>query len=316
MEAFVAVLISQPLRLNRLFIGPDFFKESRIVGSVLRSALIETIDYGLRPDFGHLETVSLERYDDFYHRTNIRDPADVLPVFYLSSVKRISASIDNPVTFSWPAKHPPSCASLRSLKLTFIREPFLPQLLSVANQLESFEWEWYYSPHFVGDVHTPVIDLTQLNAALSYARNTLTELVVSAVSESDGVDFPPLRIQGSFEWISRFGKLRKFTVPLTVLMGFSADMTRRIDEFLPRSLEFLTITDDLCLQMDYTWEDHEIFSVLESWLEHFHTSTPRLRGIALPLTAVTDWEWNQTTKDDLRALGAKVGIEVEITKIE
>lgn len=234
MDAFVAVLLSQPLRLTHLFIGSDFFKESQFLGLVLRSTICEALDCGLRLDFGHLESVSLELYSDYLRPRNIRNTADIFPLFYLPSVKQISASIDNPIAFSWPSTHQPSASSLRSLKLTTIREAYLGQLLMVADQLQSLHWQWFYSPDYLDQVHTPVIDLAQITTGISHVRNTLAELVISAVSYSGGdPDLPPLTIHGSLRAIAGFDKLRRFTAPLIFLMGFSPDGTERIRGFPP-----------------------------------------------------------------------------------
>jgi hypothetical protein len=324
MEAFVAVLLCQPSHLTYLFLGPDFLKESQIVGLVLRSTLCETRDCGLGLDFGHLKSVSFERYPNYQTYKVLRNTADVLPLFYLPSVTQISAAIENPInsitfprpaTFSWPAAHPPSCPSLRSLKLTAIREPFLGQLLSVADQVQSLDWEWYYNPTFKDQVHTPIIDLAQFTTAISQLRNTLEELAISAVCDYGGdIEYPLLRIQGSFKAIADFDKLRKFTAPLALLVGFPADKTKQIQNFLPRNLEFLTITDDLYLQDQYEWEDREVLSVLESWLENFQASTPHLHGIALFLRLAED-SWNRPIRNELQELCARVGIQLEITKL-
>jgi hypothetical protein len=315
MTAFIAVLLSQPLRLTHLFIDSDFFKESQFTGWVFRSMLFEPQDCGLRLDFAHLETVSLGRHFDGPVVKTVRNTADVLPFLYLPSVKQLSASIENPFTFSWPATHPPSPSNLRSLKLRSIREPFLGQLLSVMGQLQTLDWEWYYDPEFRDQVQTPVIDLNEITTAISYVRETLTELVISALCGTGGdLEFPPLTVQGSLKGMTEFDKLRKFTVPLTFLMGFSADFTKRIEDHLPRSLEFLTITDNLSLHYQYDWWDHELLSVLETWLENFQTSTPHLCGITLSIEYTHD-NWNHPIGEEFQGLCSRVGIRFEAIQL-
>jgi hypothetical protein len=255
MDAFVAVLLCQPSYLTYLFLGPDFFlKESQIVGLVLRSTLCETSDCGLGGDFEHFRSVTFGQYveysDHYVHYSAYkvhRNTADVLPLFYLPSVTEISVPIDNPTTFPWPAAHPPSCPSLRSLEITNIRESFLGQLLSVTPQVQSLKWLWRHVPDFRDQVNTPIIDLGQFMTAISHLRNTLEELVVLAICwhDSAGIVDPPLTIQGSFKAIADFDMLRKFTAPFALLLGFQADVTKQIQDFLPRNLEFLTITDNL-----------------------------------------------------------------------
>jgi hypothetical protein len=324
MDAFVAVLLCQLSQLTYLFLGSDFLRESQIVGLVLRSTICETTDCGLRPDFGNLKSVSFEKDPNYEAYKVLRNTADILPLFYLPSVTQISATIENPISptkspqpakLLWPTAHQPSCPNLRSLKLTDIREPFLGQLLSVTDQVKSLNWEWYYNPTFKDQVHTAIIDLFQFTTAISQLHNTLEELIISAVCDYGGdIEYPLVTIHGSFKAIADFDKLTKFTAPLALLVGFLADETKQIQDFLPRNLEFLTITDDLSLQDQYEWEDHEVLGVIGSWLQNFQSSTRRLRRIALFLRLADD-SWNQSIRNQLQELCAGVEIQLEITKL-
>lgn len=318
MDAFVAVLISQLLHLFHLSIGPDFFKETRIIGMVLRSKLCEDPSRNVRSGLESLKTTSVTRYLDVDRDAYSRDLADVLPLFYLPFIESISASIDNPVDeFAWPATQPPTCSTLRKLALTDLREGFLGQILSAADKLQSLEWEWSYSPFFNNALHTPIIDLSQITEALNYVQHTLTELRISAVCDWgwDG-NLPAVEIRGSLSGLtSGFGRLKKLTVPQTLLLGFSMDPALRIEAALPSSLEFLTLTDDLCLHDEYEWEDQDVFMILQSWLlETLSTATPHLQGLELYLKD-TDDNWNLPLRDRLEELCAKVGVQLKITKL-
>ncbi|KAH8690765.1 hypothetical protein BGW36DRAFT_389283 [Talaromyces proteolyticus] len=280
MNAFVAVLLSQPLRLTCLVIDGDFLWESQFIGLVFRSMICEPNAYncGLRLDFSYLETVSLQTsYDHFRFYNNARNTADLLPIFYLPSIKRLSASIDNPKTFSWPAIHPPSSSRLHDLKLEYLRDPFLGQVLSATDQLKSLHWKWhFYEEVYDEQFRMRIIDLTQITKSISYVRETLTELVISATNHDDS-DPLPLTIQGSMKGMSEFKKLTKLSIPVTFLMGgWSADLTKRIEDCLPQSLEFSTITDDLSANNEYRWRDHDLYNVLERWLKTYQASTPQL----------------------------------------
>lgn len=315
MDAFVAILLSQPLHLTNLYVGYDFSKESQFLGLVLQSMICETLDCGLRLDLRYLESVSLKLYFENPQYRHRRKIADVLLLFYLPSVKRISASINNLATFSWPLTHQPSLPNLRSLELDTIREPNLSQLLMVADQLQSFKWEWYYDPDLNDHAFTPIIDLPRITAAISHVQNTLSELVLKGASSvGRDVELPELTIHGSLKAIAGFYKLRRFTVPLVFLLGFSPDSTMRIEDFLPPSLEFLTITDNLCFHNQYEWTDRETLSVLEIWLEGFQASTPYLCEVAFFLRQ-TDSNWNQPIRDEFYELCVRVGIRGKVTKL-
>ncbi|GAM37858.1 hypothetical protein TCE0_033r08133 [Talaromyces pinophilus] len=280
MDAFVALLLSQPLRLSCLAIDGDFLWESKLIGLVLRSMLFEPDAHynGLRLDLSHLETVSLQASGDrFRFYNNARNTDDILPIFYLPSVKRISASVDNPSNFSWPGTTLPSPAKLRNLKLENIREPFLGQLLSVISQLQYLHWRWYYFEDvYDKQFRTRIIDLTQITKSISYVRETLTELIISATAANDP-EPPPLIIRGSMKGMRDFKKLIKLTVSRTFLMGgWSLDLTKRVEEYLPQNLKFLTMTDDLATHEEYDWADRDLYCMLERLLKACQTSTPHL----------------------------------------
>jgi hypothetical protein len=317
-DAYVAVLLSQPLRLTSLVIGHDYFKESRLVGSVLRSTLTDLSgDYGLRLDFENLKRVSLERYTDPTQDLRTRNTADVLPLFYLPSIQYISASMDNPDgPFTWPAPNPPSSSSLRSLKLTSTREPFLDPLLSVTDQLQTFYWRWFYDPNLNDRAYTNTIELTQFTTALSHVRNILTELIVVAECELSDIEYPLLHLGGSLTGIKDFNKLTKLTVPVTLLVGFSATDTaaEQLEASLPPNLVFLNLTDDLSFIEQYLWEGYQLYNVLQQWLGRYQVSTPCLQGITLSLRDTID-DWDQPMRDELRGLCERVGIRLEVIEL-
>jgi hypothetical protein len=49
-----------------------------------------------------------------------------------------------------------------------------------------------------------------------------------------------------------FGQLKTLQIFLAFLVGFAEDKTKRLQDVIPRNVEFLTITDDLALQ---NWDE-------------------------------------------------------------
>lgn len=49
-----------------------------------------------------------------------------------------------------------------------------------------------------------------------------------------------------------FGQLKTLQISLAFLVGFAEDKTKRLQDVIPRNVEFLTITDDLALQ---NWDE-------------------------------------------------------------
>lgn len=266
MDAFVALLLSRLPRLRRLRLGENFTRESRLVGMMLRSTLCEQLADGRLPSFEYLKDASAVYFPlgiDILSYTDARNTADVLPIFYLPSVEHITASIDNPDTFMWPTRQPPSLLRLVSVDLTMIREEHLGQVLSATSRLQKLQWDWYYRPD------------------------------------------------------SNLGVLKNLEVPLPFLLEFSPSGSgvMRLEERLPPSIEFLTITDDLYLQEEWEWWDVDLLQVLIVWLQDWRSCTPHLRGFHLFLKMMDYEEWGPTMRQELKDLSTQAGIRVEITKL-
>lgn len=315
MDAFVALLVSLLSNLTTLQLGPNFAKETQLLGMVLRSALHEKRCSG-QAFFPYLREVSLKMGVDTYRDHSYKNTKDVLPFLYLPDVRHLSLSIENPSLFVWPIGAPPSPSSLTSLDLTLVRETHLGTLLSVTKGLEILRWDWYHNPALQDPYNRPNIDLAQIAAALSNVRGSLKELTISADCDLGWAasQLPQLTISGSLDDLSGFRSLKKLSIPLPFLLGFSPDTSNRLKAIVPRHLEHLTITDDLRLHEEYLWDDHALLETLQNWLEGEETSDSSLRSICL-LLRETDDEWGPTKRAELQDLCARVGTEVEIVKL-
>lgn len=61
--------------------------------------------------FDHLEEVSMLYHDPeilIPRHVDARNTDDVLSLFYLPSIKSITATMDNPIVFAWPGENPPT----------------------------------------------------------------------------------------------------------------------------------------------------------------------------------------------------------------
>lgn len=325
MDAFSTLLLSQLPSLRRLYLGKNFARESHLMGMMLRSALCgESQDSNL-PSFALLQDVSA-MYPDLgvYIRdyTDVRNTADVLPLFYLPSVERIRSLVDNPASFKWPGKYPPNPLRLASLDLTMLREGHLGQVLSVTRGLRKLQWEWYYRPDLKDHFVTDIIDLDRIAADLSHVQETLTDLTITAGSDISQADpeHPELTFGGSFTTFSGLYMLQKIEVPIAFLLGFSP-LTPNVvclEEALPKNIQWLTVTDDLCLQQEWEWEweTEYLLGAVRSWLQDWKKSTPRLRGFCLLTTVMKVRDWNPVMIQGLRDLGAQTGIQVQIIEGE
>ncbi|KAI9036459.1 uncharacterized protein KD926_001802 [Aspergillus affinis] len=219
-DAFVAFLLTQVPNLRYLYLD-NFTRQSALLGMLLRSAICEHVNYQL-PDFQHLRDVYFLLADraDREPDETVMNAADILPFFYLPSLQKISASIENPVSFTWPAAHPPVPSNFKSLDLTCDQ-----------------------------GVYLEVLDLDRFTAAISHVRDTLMELTVSAHASRCGVAFsyPAVNIVGSLHQMVKFEMLRRLEIPWPLLVGFVPDTTKRLHDVIPSNIESLVLTDDLRL---------------------------------------------------------------------
>lgn len=326
-DALVALLLAQLSSLRYLYLGCAFTRQCALTGIVLRSAICESGIYKLG-NFQHLEQLSFlhrESRDEACDR-KFKNTAAILPFFYLPNLQHVSASIDNPDKWAWPSPHPPVPSKLKSLDLRTIREGCLGELLAVTKDLETLHWKWYYDSGVEDDFITQTVDLDQIVTALSHVRGTLKDLTITADCQPAAAVgdqfFPGLEAVGSLKALVNFDQIRTLQIPLAFLVGFAQDETKRLLDFIPRRVEFTTITDDLALQnCDYLeeewplweWEDYAILGLLESWLREWKHCTPHLRRITLRLSWIdTDTnQWSPTARERFWDLSAQYGIPLE-----
>jgi hypothetical protein len=325
-DAFVALLLAQPSNLRCLYLGPVFTQQSALIGMVLRSAICEPVHHRL-PDLQHLRDVSflLMISEDQLRYKRAKNTADLLPLFYLPNIQRISASIENSAAITWPTARLPIPSNLISLDLTAVREAHLYELLSVTQNLKTLRWEWYYDFGVDDKFNTPIVDLDRIGAAISHVRGTLTDLTILAeLNCAAGVpSFPAIKTEGSLHAMVNLDMLKRLQVPLAFLVGFAQDTTKRLQDMIPRNIEFLSITYDLREQNDsylkpewpiWEWRDYAVLGLLQLWLEDWKACTPHLRGISLVLEYVDDSfdEWNPSMREQLRELGAQASVQLEL----
>lgn len=313
MDAYLAVLLLQLPRLEWLRLGADFFLESNLIALVLRSVLFDRL---WTTSLQRLRTVSLERIVSRHSDFGVRNTENALPWFYLPSLRSLSVSIDDPVTFSWPTTTPPSASGLVSLKLDEIREAHLGRLLSVAPHLRSLVWVWDFAPDFEDQTNTPIVDLDLIMSTLAQTKATLTDLTIRAFcGPANRVSLPlRLRVQGSLRALAGFDGLKHVTISLAFITGFSLPATESIEKCLPRNLESLTLTDDLYydVDMDDQWDEVGYTRALLPWLANVEATTPRFQKLCL-LSGYTENEIE--TKDvrtEIRQLASQAGIDFEI----
>jgi hypothetical protein len=161
-------------------------------------------------NFQHLQELSFigsESRDEACDRKT-KNTADILSFFYLPNLQHMSASIENPDKWSWPAPHAhaPTLSKLKSLDLRKIREGYLGEILAVTKNLETLCWKWYYDNDVWDDFAvTQTLNLNQTGTALSHVQKTLKDLTITA-------DCQPAAAVGDqfFSWVKSRGFIESF----------------------------------------------------------------------------------------------------------
>jgi hypothetical protein len=122
MDAVLSVLLSRLQNLTSLHLGPNFTKETTILGGMLKSALCGENNFGLS-NFEKLREVTFSPricIEKFWgHRHNDEKPNNSLcslTFFSAPAIEHITATIEEPETFQWPCS-PPSPSTLTSIDL-------------------------------------------------------------------------------------------------------------------------------------------------------------------------------------------------------
>ncbi|KAL4900146.1 hypothetical protein BDW74DRAFT_183100 [Aspergillus multicolor] len=286
------------------------------------------------PDFRHLRDVlfQLEPNHSGVPDRNIKNTLDVLPLFYLPSIQRIVAGIENPSSWTWPARHRPSVPNLTSLELFSIREKYLGDLLSSTSNVQFFRYYWFYDrglQKYRDEFTTDTVHLDQLVAAIARIRETLTDLVLDAELDPAYYDVvhPGVKVSGSLQELTSCASIKTLQIPFVFLVGFGRDPSKRLYSVMLPNVESVVITDDLALQNDecffagippWGWEEHTIIGVVKKWLDEMKAGicTPRLRRIALRLEFAGTNEWKPKTQRKFRRMGARYGVELDVLDLD
>ncbi|CAN9196048.1 unnamed protein product [Alternaria alternata] len=169
------------------------------------------------------------------------------------------------LSFEWPLELPPVPHTLTTLRL--VRSSMDPltihHLLRQATNLRVFEYDCYTHPHFAP------LQLSILKDALRHIHSTLTDLIVRYQHYNSELAYNPARetenaVGGSLGPLHDFPVLTNLTISFPVLFGTEAvalDNTPSLANFLPATLETLTITDDLWEYEDLQGKFEDVYAM-------------------------------------------------------
>ncbi|KAF5006517.1 hypothetical protein FDECE_7119 [Fusarium decemcellulare] len=286
MDAVVCLLLTQLSRLRFLRVQVNFTMVNRILGMMLRAALFEPSRHQL-PTYEHLREVGFSQWPRERQQKGYKNTQDVLPFVYLPHIQDLSVGIDNTDEFNWPS-HPPTSSSIRSLKLSKLREKSLGTLLSGFTGLKKLQYDWGCQ-NKIEAIQDPDLHLDKMASAVSQLGGTLEELIITLDRQPDGSHACRYRrrrmnIHGSPDALTGLCKLRRLSIPWVLLMDRLTLANLR--DAIPKHLESLTLTDDIPHRC---WRHGRpqtiILDKVEGELEYRQMVSSNLRHISLQLAA-------------------------------
>ena len=323
-DAFIALLLAQLPNLKYLGLKGGFPRQTAWIRMMFGSALCESGRYTL-PRFQHLRDVTFLAWegDDPVRDQYGKNTPAILPFFYLPSLERMSASIENPEPFTWPVAELPAPEKLEFLDLRTGCHEHLSEILPVTQNLKVLDWRLYIYSGPKDTSRTHILELDPILPALSHVRNTLTDLTVMVVYRPFS---PPIKVMGSLRGIVYFDNIKKLKAPWAMMVGLAKDTTRRLQDAIPRNVECVTITDHLASQLpspspgrpDWEWDDSSMIELLEYWLKEWRECTPRLRRVVLEsvILHLQPEQWGNEARARLRDLGTRFGVLVDFVEVE
>lgn len=341
MDAYLAILLLTLPSVDYLRIDPVLLIETDFFGRVLKSTLCDKPP-SLVPPAGHPASLQVLRELSLYRRDYSPNPntLNILPVFYLPSLRKMSIYIDDPAgEFRWPtgASSPPQAVGLESLEVEGLHEAQLGNLLSATPSLSSLTWIrefWVESADYPGPLALgPIISLHSLGTYLGVVKDTLAGLGIRANDLSVGDRLRPdpgdemsntvVRFEGPLRslCLAEFKRLKVLEVPSVFIMGFpavaSSSSSVLLGDNLPPTIEELKISTEASWSFwnedfDSSCEFPYVQGIL-TWLADVERHTPSIRKFSYVDYSASYYQTKDqehlAAKNKMRELAVRAGIE-------
>lgn len=124
-------------------------------------------------------------------------------------------------------------------------------------------------------------------------------------------------MHGTITSLPSFPLLERLEVPLIFLVGWDPEQSKkRIGDLLPRSVKWLTLTDDFVEeQASHYYDEGQFLGVLTKWLRSWRETTPFLEKLCLEF-GMEDEMWGKEEWERIRALDGQYGLEIEVKRVK
>ncbi|KAF2669744.1 hypothetical protein BT63DRAFT_479528 [Microthyrium microscopicum] len=327
-DAFLALLLLKLHGLKHLVISTRYFT-SEVLSLFLRAALcvpgtcgpaafqnLSEVTYKIRGRYRRLATQ--------YRCVCGQGAADTLPFFCLSSITRLSISLDNPESLDWPILSTSNPSMLTSLDLHLVRESHLLGLLSMTPKLKYLKWTLFFCDtrrrkHPIQPTNTLLVELDKVSAALEQVRDTLQDLEIAVEVQhiESYLEAPNLRLNGTLRSLTTLPRLTVLKIPPEFLFAsLSIESALPLKLVVPNHIETLVLTDDLADQEFDEWDGWALYDSISDWLQDGAATNSALRDIQFTLVGDPEnpfyMDWPLDARQQLGYLAHEYGVKAEV----
>ena len=228
----------------------------------------------------------------------------ILALFSYPSMKSVTFSVP-PWHLHWPLGMQPTEITSLALVRTHFSVQDLSRILALTPALRRLDYCMQFECGCYSGNSPDHVDLEGLGVALSYVKEKLKYLTLSigylSTLQDLTIDETPLTVtnwHGRLKVLHSFPELKKAKLPVAMLLGCDSRIEGfAMDEILPRTLETITLTDELLLGA----MSDRLRSGLLPWIETFgdleKVSLDFTETMLLHLEPHRDWDAMATTED-------------------
>jgi hypothetical protein len=311
-DLYQALALSQLPNINYLHIGLDQSEGFRYISATLRCALCSNTESPKCSSFRSLFRVDLyaDMFDrdlaELYLQCEGLDIAitEVLPFFYLPSLREFRVAMPETLNFSWPTI-PPCASALKILRLqrSHVKANVLEQLLAVTPYLEILEYD-FCCLSTTSNARSPTFLISaDLDRALAHVKATLKilRIAVHFYFHSGGTYYddsnPIAGIDGILHSLKDLQSLIEAELPFALILGQSSQAHSLALPGMPPCLESLIFRDDMALYRFYPWRSGRFLNHLPACISFWSAQNVNIATLGLSLNESQDnWDERAMTK--------------------
>ncbi|KAH7323235.1 hypothetical protein B0I35DRAFT_194431 [Stachybotrys elegans] len=318
-DAVVALIVALAPNLIQLSLSEKWAACYDYLSLVFSKALCPSQAEAYRlPKYSQLASVSLTPLFHIRYMISAPERDDILALFYLPGIEKLSLPIANRASMMWPDERPPEPVSLKVLEIHRLREQYLAPILSVCSNLQSLHYRWFHQMGVDKPLNKDKLVLDDIASTIArHCGSTLKALKLDAKTQcswGDG-DEPFLEISGSLAALKGLQVVDKMDVPWPFVYGNvdspSLDGIRKV---VPPGIRYLQLKHQLGRYEEYMWTSYEILELIKGELDAgLKETAQKLEGIEISLLISTSGDIGEPMKREIERLRSS-HIDVKVDK--